>query len=162
VLWNEPHVAGEKNLLVGNGEALLTIIVPILYRVKDPVAWALTAADPEQAIADLAERKILRTMGAQESFNLMLQDRAANAAAIAKGLQQELDNLNLGVELIFVGLQDIHPPVSVAFSYQDVVSAQEFREMLIDKAQAAGLERCQRPKQRLRRQSLKRTPSRPG
>jgi regulator of protease activity HflC (stomatin/prohibitin superfamily) len=27
--------------------------------------------------------------------------------------------------------------VSVAFAYQDVVSAQEFREMLIDKAQAA-------------------------
>ncbi len=137
VLWNEPHVEGEKNLLVGNGEALLTINVPILYRVKDPVAWALIAADPQQAITDLAERKVLQTMGAQDSFNLMLQDRAANAAAIAKGLQQDLDNLDLGIELIFVGLQDIHPPVSVAFAYQDVVSAQEFREMMIDKAQAA-------------------------
>jgi regulator of protease activity HflC (stomatin/prohibitin superfamily) len=127
VLWNEPHVAGEKNLLVGNGEALLTINVPVLYRVKDPVAWALTTADPEQALADLAEREILQTMGAQESFNLMLRDRGANAAAMAKRLQRELDHLNLGVELIFVGLQDIHPPVSVAFAYQDVVSAQEFR-----------------------------------
>lgn len=137
VLWNEPHVAGEKNLLVGNGEALLTVNVPILYRVKDPVAWALTAADPEQAMADLAERKVLQTMGAEESFSLMIQDRAANAAAIAKGLQQDLDDMHLGIELIFVGLQDIHPPMSVAFAYQDVVSAQEFREMLIDKAQAA-------------------------
>jgi HflK protein len=137
VLWNEPHVQGEKNLLVGDGEALLTVNVPILYRINNPLAYLRTSSDPEQGLASLAERKLLHIMGSRDSFSLMIEDRAQIARTLHNELQKELDSLNLGIELIFVGLQDIHPPVSVAPAYQEVVSAQEEKEAAIDEAKAS-------------------------
>jgi len=137
VLWNERHVQGEKDLLVGDGEALLTINVPILYRINNPLAYLRTSSDPEQGLTNLAERKLLHIMGSRDSFSLMIEDRAQIARTLHNELQKELNSLNLGIELIFVGLQDIHPPVSVAPAYQEVVSAQEEKEAAIDEAKAS-------------------------
>jgi membrane protease subunit HflK len=136
LLWNEQHVKGEKNLLVGNGEALLTISVPILYRISDPVAYARTTTNPETALLDLAERKLLHVMGSRESFSVMIQDREPIASALHVALQKELDALRLGIEVVFVGLKDVHPPVEVAPAYQEVISAEEQKEFLVDVARA--------------------------
>ena len=46
-------------------------------------------------------------------------------AGNAKLIQQRADERKLGVNIIFVGLQDIHPPVKVAESYEAVVGAQQ-------------------------------------
>jgi membrane protease subunit HflK len=136
VLWDQPHVTGEKNLLVGDGESLLTINIPILYRVSDAVAYATTSSDPARAMADLAERKLLHIMGSRDGFAVMIDDRAAIAQGLRADLQQEIDNLRLGIQIVFVGLQDIHPPVDVAPAYQEVVSAEEQMESTIDQARA--------------------------
>ena len=45
-----------------------------------------------------------------------------------------MDRLALGIEIVFVGLKDVHPPVPVAPAYQDVVSAEEQRAALVDHA----------------------------
>jgi HflK protein len=136
LLWNEQHVEGEKNLLVGNGEALLSISVPILYRISDPVAYARTTSNPETALSDLAERKLLHVMGSRESFSVMIQDREPIASALHVALKKELDALRLGIEIVFVGLKDVHPPVEVAPAYQEVISAEEQKEFLVDVARA--------------------------
>jgi len=136
VLWNEPHAEGEKNLLVGNGESLLTISVPILYRISDPVAYLKTSKDAEEALADLGERKLMLVVGSRDSFNIMTDGREEIARALKAGLQEEIDRLQLGLEIVFVGLQDVHPPVDVAPAYQEVVSAEEQKETMIDQAKA--------------------------
>ena len=136
ILWNEPHVQGEKNLLVGDGEALLTINLPILYKITDPVAYLLTAKDPEKALSDLAERRLLHVIASRDSFSVMLGQRSEIADTLKRDLQEEVDRLHLGLGITFVGLQDIHPPVSVAGAYQDVISAEEEKLTLIDTAKA--------------------------
>jgi membrane protease subunit HflK len=135
LLWNEKHVEGEKNLLVGNGEALSPSVF-ILYRISDPVAYARTTTNPETALFDLAERKLLHVMGSRESFSVMIQDREPIASALHVALQKELDALRLGIEVVFVGLKDVHPPVEVAPAYQEVISAEEQKEFLVDVARA--------------------------
>jgi HflK protein len=136
LLWNEQHVQGEKNLLVGDGEALLTISVPIFYRISDPVAYVRTTRNPETALSDLAERKLLHVMGSRESFSVMIQDREPIASALNVALQKELDALRLGIEVVFVGLKDVHPPVDVAPAYQEVISAEEQKEVYVNVARA--------------------------
>jgi len=136
ILWNEPHAEGEKNLLVGNGESLLTISVPILYRIADPVAYLKTAKDVEEALADLAERKLMLVVGSRDSFNIMTDGREEIARGLKSALQGETDRFHLGIEVVYVGLKDVHPPVEVAPAYQEVVSAEEEKETLIDQAGA--------------------------
>ena len=136
LLWTERHVEGEKNLLIGNGESLLTINLPILYRIADPIAFLKATSDAEVALRDLAERKLIQIATARESFHMMTDDRQAIAENMQRGLQKDADRLGLGLIIVFVGLKDIHPPVEVAPSYQSVVSAQEKKESLIDEARA--------------------------
>jgi membrane protease subunit HflK len=137
VLWNEPHFEGEKNLLVGDGESLLTINVPIFYRIADPVRYLETTTDAEQALLALADRKLIQVAGSRDSFQIMTEQRAEIARQLRESLQQEVDRLGLGLEIVFVGLKDVHPPVDVAPAYQAVVSAQEEKDRTIDLARAS-------------------------
>jgi HflK protein len=137
VLWNEPHFEGEKNLLVGDGESLLTINVPIFYRISDPVRYLETTTDAEQALLALAERKLIQVAGSRGSFQIMTEERAQIAEKLKQSLQREIDRFGLGLEIVFVGLKDVHPPVDVAPAYQAVVSAQEKKEQTIDIARAS-------------------------
>jgi HflK protein len=137
VLWTEPHFEGEKNLLVGDGESLLTINVPILYRISDPVRYLETTTDAEKALLALAERKLIRVAGARGSFEIMTTQRAEIADTLRQSLQAEVNRLGLGLEILFVGLKDVHPPVPVAPAYQEVISAQEQEEQMIDLARAS-------------------------
>jgi modulator of FtsH protease HflK len=137
VLWNEPHFEGEKNLLVGDGESLLTIDVPIFYRISDPVRYLETTTDAEQALLALADRKLIQVAASRDSFQIMTEQRADIARQLKESLQKEVDQLGLGLEIMFVGLKDVHPPVDVAPAYQEVVSAQEEKERTVDLARAS-------------------------
>ncbi|MGH8092124.1 MAG: protease modulator HflK [Chthoniobacterales bacterium] len=134
ILWTERHFEGEKNLLVGDGESLLTINVPILYRIADPVRYLETTTDAEKALLVLAERKLIQIAGSRDSFQIMTSERAEIARKLRDALQSEVQPL--GLEVVFVGLKDVHPPVDVAPAFQDVVSAQEEKEKTIDTARA--------------------------
>jgi regulator of protease activity HflC (stomatin/prohibitin superfamily) len=134
VLWAEKHFEGEQNLLVGRGEELLTFNVPIHYRIRDAVAFLRHTSDPRAALATLGYRELLTLAGTHTAFGLMTTDREAIAAALHTRLQAAADRLALGLELTFVGLKDVHPPVAVAPAYQDVISAEEERSAVVDQA----------------------------
>lgn len=131
ILWNEKHFEGEKNLLVGSGEQLLTINVPIYYKIADPVAYLSRTADAKQALTSLAYRQLLAATVAHDSFQLMTTERSEISALLRKQLQAEVDRFGLGLQIVWIGLKDIHPPVAVAPAYQEVVSAEEEKEALI-------------------------------
>ncbi len=134
ILWAEKHFEGEQNLLVGQGEELLTINVPIHWRVRDAVAYLRRASDARAALEALGYRELLGLTTTHTAFGLMTTDRTEITAKLHAGLQAASDRLGLGIEIVFVGLQDVHPPVAVAPSYQDVVSAEEQRVALVDLA----------------------------
>lgn len=134
VLWAEKHFEGEQNLLVGQGEELLTINVPVHYRVRDAVAFLRHSGDPRAALEALGYRELLALTTSYSAFGFMTTDRAAITARLRTGLQAAIDRLQLGLEIVYVGLKDVHPPVPVAPAYQDVVSAEEQRLALGDHA----------------------------
>jgi len=134
VLWTEKHFEGEQNLLVGQGEELLTIDAPVHYRIRDAVAYLRHTGDARLALGALGYRQLLRLTGQHTSFGLMTTDRGEIANALRTGLQSDCDRLKLGIEIVFVGLKDVHPPVAVAPAYQDVVSAEEERLTIYDRA----------------------------
>ena len=146
-LWTEVHYEGEKNLLVGNGEELLSISVPIYYRIKDPITYLKTITDAREALISLAYRQLLRVTEARDSFRVMTVERQEISRALKQSLQDEIDRLHLGLEIVFVGLKDIHPPVAVAPAFQDVVSAEEQKSALIYQAGAYRLQTVAEAKQ---------------
>ena len=135
-MWTETHYEGEQNLLVGNGEELLSISVPIYYRIKDPLAYLETTSDAREALINLAYRQLLAVTEARDSFRVMTVERQEISRALKQSLQNEVDHMHLGLEVVFVGLKDIHPPVAVAPAFQDVISAEEEKLAYLHKADA--------------------------
>ncbi|MEM8884050.1 MAG: protease modulator HflK [Planctomycetota bacterium] len=136
ILWAERHYEGEKNILVGDGDELLTIAVPVHYRIHDPLAYLMTTSDARATLQHLAYRELLRVTSARDSFAIMTDQRADVSATLRTGLQRAVDAHGLGLEIVWVGLRDIHPPVAVTPSFQDVISAEEERQTMIELARA--------------------------
>ena len=156
VLWTEQHFSGESNLLVGNGEEVLTFNVPILYDLSDALAVERTSVAPGRLLANLAQRELLLATAPRESFGIMTTDRGVVSDQISRQLQVAADRLGLGARIRYVGLKDIHPPVDVAPAYQEVISAREQRRMMIDLAAAnriTGLADARTEAYRARRQA---------
>jgi regulator of protease activity HflC (stomatin/prohibitin superfamily) len=133
-LWTQTHYEGEQNLLVGNGEEMLSISMPIYYRIKDALAYLKTTTDAQQALTSLAYRQLLAVTEARDSFRVMTVERQEISRTLKQSLQREVDRMHLGLEVVFVGLKDIHPPVAVAPAFQDVVSAEEEKLAYLHKA----------------------------
>jgi regulator of protease activity HflC (stomatin/prohibitin superfamily)/uncharacterized protein YjeT (DUF2065 family) len=153
ILWTEKHYEGERTLLVGDGGELLTINVPLHYRIADPLLQLRATGDPAALVRGIAEARLVRLAVTRESFQLMLGERSTLAETLRTEVQAELTTLHTGIELVWVGIKDIHPPVEVTPDYQAVISAQEERESLVLDARttrAALLPEARREASRLR------------
>ncbi|MHC4110226.1 MAG: SPFH domain-containing protein [Planctomycetota bacterium] len=68
--------------------------------------------------------------------SLLGAGRAGAKQILTHRIQQASDKAGLGIEIMFLGLQGIHPPPQVASAYQEVVGAVQKKQALILNAQA--------------------------
>jgi regulator of protease activity HflC (stomatin/prohibitin superfamily) len=71
---------------------------------------------------------------------IMSSQRGAAADALRERIQDAANEHQLGVKIIFVGLQDIHPPVKVAADYEKVVGAAQTKLAVILTAEAVAIQ----------------------
>jgi regulator of protease activity HflC (stomatin/prohibitin superfamily) len=160
IQWTVPH-AKEDNFLVANRAgnltvdtnnpagvtnqagghpappvSLLSVSIPVQFQITNLTNWAYQNKDPGVLLATLSRRVVSRFLAGAEMTNLMSAGRGAAADTLRQNIQEQSDALDLGVKIIFVGLEDIHPPVKVAGEYEKVVSERENREVKILDAEA--------------------------
>lgn len=128
ILWERDHYVDEEARLVGGGEELLTISVPIYFHIRDPLAYARRTGDAARLVRDLADQILQTETTRLPAFAIMTAERERLAETLHARLQTELDRRETGLAIAFVALRDIHPPVAVGPAFQDVVSALEDRE----------------------------------
>lgn len=153
VLWTVPHYKTEFNLLVATRSQpasattgdepsekvapvdLLTVSVPIQYQIKDLGAWTYTHATSSNLLENLATREIVRYFVSVDLFEVMSSGRAKASEELKKNIQTLADQRNLGVDIVLVGLQDIHPPVKVAKKFEEVNAARQENEAALRTAE---------------------------
>ena len=159
LLWTRTHYDTEINFLVASSEQvarsanssedqavpvnLLTAAVPVQFVVKDFQAWYYNHANPAELLQSIGHREVVRYLVNVDIIDIMSKGRLKAAAALKQNIQERSDKLGLGVEIVFVGLQDIHPPVGdkttqVAGSFEEVIGAEQ--EMKAKILQAEGYE----------------------
>jgi regulator of protease activity HflC (stomatin/prohibitin superfamily) len=156
-VWTTPHYKEEYNVLVASrdqqvasvtnqapGEQsapvnLVVVGIPVQYRITNVLEWAYGQADEAGARALLqqaATREIVRYFAGVDLLASMSDQREAAAKELQVRIQTQATQLHLGAEILFVGLQDIHPPVKVAGAFEDVNGAEQEVLSKILKAEA--------------------------
>jgi len=157
LLWTASHYKEEVNFLVASNEQgtipdqasedqsvpvnFLTAAVPIQYVVDDFEAWYYNHSNPSELLKSIAYREVVRYLVNVDLIDIMSTGRLNAANALKDNINQRADAQNLGVEVIFVGLQDIHPPIGdkmtpVAGAFEEVIGAEQ--EMQAKILQAEG------------------------
>ena len=158
ILWTVAHNK-EENFLVANREiptitsdnpdasdtlkappvSLITVSIPVQYQITNVLDWAYQNSEPTNLLADLATREVVRYLASVDMNDIMSQTRLEAADILRDRIQAGADARALGVKIIFVGLQDIHPPTKVAGDYEKVVAAEQTRQAAILNAQAQAI-----------------------
>lgn len=154
ILWTIPHYKQEYNLLVANREEtalaitnqdvteqavpvnILVAGIPVQYRITNVLAWAYGQAEPATLLQQLATREMVRYFAGVDFFDIMAANRTEAARELQQRIQANANALNLGVEIFFVGLQDVHPPTKVASAFEDVDGAAQGVKSAMLKAEA--------------------------
>ena len=113
---------------------LLTVSIPVHYRIDDLEAWVKNNANSGSLLQKLAMREVTKYLINVDINELMGLGRSAAQQMLRKQIDVQASEHKLGVEIIFVGLQDIHPPVGqseqskdeggVAENFEKVIAAQ--------------------------------------
>jgi len=146
LVWTKAHYKQEFNLLVASREGrsipedngasrqravpvnLLSVNIPVQYRIRDLRAWVYHHANAAQLLEELANREVVRYLVNVDIEALMTTGRLMAARTLQERLQAQADKNHLGAEVLFVGLQGIHPPVKVADAYEAVAGAKQQRQ----------------------------------
>jgi regulator of protease activity HflC (stomatin/prohibitin superfamily) len=150
VLWTVKHAKEEFNLLVasrdqGAGSStnkgsvpadLLSVSIPVQYQIRNVNDFAYKHVDGGKLLEEIATREVVRYLVGVDIFDIMSAGRNKASNDLQKLIQEQADARELGVKILFVGLQDIHPPVKVAPSYELVVGTRQ--EMESNKRKAEG------------------------
>ena len=160
LLWTKKHYKDEVRFMVASREMneetttldnesgeqavpvnLLTASIPVQYRIKDLDKWYYTYSNPQELLQQVATREVVRYLVNVDMDSVMAEGRREAATDLLQNIQSRADDIGLGVELVFVGLQDVHPPVEVASAYEQVIGAFQDKEASILRAKGYEAER---------------------
>ena len=115
---------------------MLSAGIPVQFQISDLRAWAYNYTDAPQMLEKIGTREVVRYLVSADLQETMSSGRFQAGEELRKRIQERADELQLGAKIIFVGLQDVHPPVKVAAAYEAVVGARQKREANILAARA--------------------------
>jgi len=157
LLWGEAHYEKEYQLLVASQQSgtesragtvpvsLVIAAVPVQYRIKDLYSFIYNHNEPEKLLKSICYRELTRFAASAKietndetgiDQSLLGIGRAEAGKILTERVQEAADKEGLGVEIVFLGLQGIHPPTEVAAAYQKVIGAVQQKQSLILQAQA--------------------------
>ncbi len=135
-LWTEEHGSYEYRLLLGEGNELVSINMRLEYVIDDLWQYITTSSDPASLLRAAAYELIIDRTISVDLDTLLSVDRTAFAQAFREELNSMLKENPIGLSVIRVAVESIHPPVEVAAVYQLVVSAELEAEALLWEAEA--------------------------
>jgi len=110
------------------GVSLITGTVAVLYYVDNLYDFLYRHAEPKRALEALCYRELSRYAAHSDFMEFLGAGRAKATAELKASIQAAADAQHIGVKIVHVSLQGIHPPVQVAAAFEEVVGALEERD----------------------------------
>lgn len=139
IIWTKSHASKNFYLLVGNGVEIIAVDCQVFFNVKDLYKYVTKVQNPEAYIENLAYKYLTANTISKTFDQIMSQNRNILIADLKKKIQEDLDNNDLGINIVDIVFLAIHPPLEVADAYEDVISSQRDKQTMILKAKSESI-----------------------
>ena len=159
LLWGQKHYAEEYHLLVATEDqssygrdqtgtvpvSIVVAAVPVQFRINDLKAYLYNHVDSSEVLETICYRHLTRyassaTIETEDAvsnkLSLLGAGRKEATEILKKAIQASADEAGLGIEIVFLGFQGVHPPPDVAKDYQQVIGAVQTKQAIILTAEA--------------------------
>lgn len=117
------------------GLAVLDAEIVVQVRVRDLVRFLEATAVPEATVAVATQQEAGRYFATHDLEFLMSSGRTDAGPVLATAIQERLDAMGLGLEIVDVSITSLQPPAGkVARAFHRQIAAQQERETLVEKA----------------------------
>ena len=116
-------------------ENIVTVSFNVQYRVSDPQIYLFGSRDADRVLEQVAQSAVREQIG-RANLDSALNARGPLSAAAATSLQASLDTYRTGLIVTELSLQDARPPEAVKPAFDEVNSAQQMNERLVNEARA--------------------------
>lgn len=128
--WNIHEDSGSKDL------AVLSAEIPLHFTVTDILAYEMLGPPElrDDLLKAVAQRAVMQYFSTLSVGDLLAADRTAVRRELARRIEAAFAGVNpdstgkprgAGVGILFVGLDDVHPPKETAALYEGVVQAEQ-------------------------------------
>lgn len=129
---------GAESWLLTGKQDIIDIKWVVQYRIKDSAEslsqYLYGVSDPRELVRSAADSALRAEVGRRDLDTLLTADRGPVETAVRGSLQVLLDQSRLGVEVVHVGLHDVHAPAEVHWAFRDVASAAEDQMRMVNEA----------------------------
>lgn len=161
LLWGKEHYEQEHSVLMATqytGEelsegavpvSLVKANIPVQYRIKDLYAYVYNQSEPAKLLEAICYHELAKFAASAQveadeagqgretlKESLLGAGRTRAKHVLTQRIQEAADKAGLGIELVFLGLQGIHPPPEIATDYQAVIGAVQKKQASILEAHA--------------------------
>lgn len=127
-------VSNESLVLTGDGN-IVSVEMAIQYYIGEPEKFAFNIVSDSNIVRFTAESVLREEVAANTIDAILTTERDTISTKTAARVQEELDNLNTGIIVKNVFLQEVAPPQQVIMAFDDVNSAKQDKEKLIYEAE---------------------------
>ena len=133
LLWSVEH-GDDQYFISGDNNFFMPYIV-VNYKIKDVYTYHTFNKRPYKLLEKITMSYITRIFASNSFYNIAVFQRKEWASTAKKEIQKKLDNLNSGIQIVNFILKDIHPPISIAKSYEAVIASYQKQKELTNSAQ---------------------------
>jgi membrane protease subunit HflK len=128
-------VPEEAYTLTGD-ENIVNVQFSVQYKIRDAVEYLFRVTNQAAVVQSAAEAAMREVIGTSEIDSALTDGKLKIQEDATRLLQTILDRYEVGVQIIAVQLQDVHPPQDVIEAFKDVASAREDKSRIINEAEA--------------------------
>jgi len=116
-------------------ENIVTVSFNVQYRISDPATYLFGSRNADAVLHQIAQSAVREQIG-RADLDSALNARGPLSAAAFTSLQSSLDAYRTGLLVTELSLQDARPPEEVKPAFDEVNSAQQMNERLVNEANA--------------------------
>lgn len=128
---------GAVNFTILSGDTnLLEVDLALQYRIDNLRSWLFASSDPLLVVTMLVRERLVNILGQNFIDLILTSNRHLIERNLLGGVASQLEDLDVGVELVALNIVDVQPVEETRFAFRDVSDAVAERAQAVSNASA--------------------------